>query len=116
MHVDSKAPTRRARCGIAAALVLGLAGCSATGEPTALAPTQEPSVPAADPQAESSGSDWIRLASDEWLRGEIELLRDESLEFESEELDTLELDWDKVVEQTIRPLHHTSNPIGVWRT
>jgi putative salt-induced outer membrane protein YdiY len=33
-----------------------------------------------------------------WLRGEIEVLRRDSLEFDSEELDTLNLDWEDVAE------------------
>jgi hypothetical protein len=75
-------------------------------------------VPAADPQAESSGSDWIRLASDEWLRGEIELLRDESLEFESEELDTVSLDWGDILQlrsAQVLEVRATGNQVGRGR-
>ncbi len=42
--------------------------------------------------------DWVRLSSDEWLKGEIISLYNEVLEFESDELDTLELDWDDIAE------------------
>ncbi len=42
--------------------------------------------------------EWIRLGSGEWLEGEIDLLRDESLAFESDELGELELDWEDVAE------------------
>jgi len=51
----------------------------------------EPPLPSSDPD------DWIQLVSGEWLRGELQILRDDNLEFESEELDKLHLDWDNVV-------------------
>jgi len=37
--------------------------------------------------------DWIQLTSGEWLKGEIIALYDESLEFDSKELDDLTLEW-----------------------
>jgi len=40
--------------------------------------------------------DWIQLKSDEWLKGEFIALYNEQLEFDSDELDLLELDWDDV--------------------
>jgi len=42
--------------------------------------------------------DWIRLASGEWLRGNLERMRDGSLEFDSSELKLLTYDWKKVQE------------------
>jgi len=42
--------------------------------------------------------DWIRLKSGEWLKGEIKSMREKSLEFESDELDELTLDWSDVAE------------------
>jgi putative salt-induced outer membrane protein YdiY len=42
--------------------------------------------------------DWIRLHSGEWLKGKIENLRDESLSFDSAELDDLKFDWKDVHE------------------
>lgn len=42
--------------------------------------------------------DWLRLKSGEWLRGKIELMRDGVLEFDSEELDDLKIDWEDIVE------------------
>ncbi len=51
-----------------------------------------PPVPVAE------GQDWIKLVSGEWVRGEIQSLRDETLEFDSEKLDLLTLDWDDVTE------------------
>jgi putative salt-induced outer membrane protein YdiY len=40
--------------------------------------------------------DWIQLKSDEWLKGEFIALYNEKLEFDSDELDLLELDWKDV--------------------
>ncbi len=37
--------------------------------------------------------DWIQLKSGEWLKGKIRVMQEGDLEFESEELDTLTLDW-----------------------
>jgi putative salt-induced outer membrane protein YdiY len=42
--------------------------------------------------------DWIRLTSGEWLAGELKGLRDTDLEFDSEKLDLLKIDWNDVVE------------------
>jgi hypothetical protein len=49
-----------------------------------------------DPSAESF--DWIKLKSGEWLKGEIKGLRYDDFEFESDELDLLQLDWADVAE------------------
>lgn len=40
----------------------------------------------------------MKLKSGEWLRGKITVLRKEELEFDSDELDDLKIDWDDVVE------------------
>ncbi|NOQ89302.1 MAG: DUF481 domain-containing protein [Gammaproteobacteria bacterium] len=37
--------------------------------------------------------DWIQLTSGEWLKGEIKSMYSDSLEFESDILDTLDIDW-----------------------
>jgi len=42
--------------------------------------------------------DWIQLNSGEWLKGEIIALYDDKLEFDSDELDLLTLDWEDVKE------------------
>ncbi len=42
--------------------------------------------------------DWIKLSSGEWLWGNIELLRDESLSFDSEKLDDVNIDWEDIAE------------------
>lgn len=40
--------------------------------------------------------DWIRLTSGEWLKGELRAVYHNVIEFDSDELDDLEIDWDKV--------------------
>lgn len=50
------------------------------------------------PEPNEKGDDWILLKSGEWLRGDIEVLRRDSLEFDSKELDTLNLDWKDIIE------------------
>jgi hypothetical protein len=41
--------------------------------------------------------DWIRLASGEWLKGNLERMRDGVLEFDSDQLKLLTLDWKKTI-------------------
>jgi hypothetical protein len=68
--------------------------------PTQGPPIQDPSPqeqwqpPAPDP----TDFDWIKLTSGEWLKGDIEGLRSDSLEFDSDELDTFTFDWEDIVE------------------
>lgn len=77
----------------------------ASESPTA-APTQQASEPRFDhgaprwypPEAEPQKSDWVKLKSGEWLRGEIKVMRREKFEFDSDELDDLEFDWGDVSE------------------
>ncbi|WP_455204208.1 DUF481 domain-containing protein [Kaarinaea lacus] len=40
--------------------------------------------------------DWIQLTSDEWLKGEFKAMYDKRLEFDSDELDLLDLDWEDI--------------------
>lgn len=40
--------------------------------------------------------DWIQLTSNEWLKGKINGMYKDSLEFDSDKLDLLEIDWDDV--------------------
>lgn len=42
--------------------------------------------------------DWVKLTSDEWLKGDIVSMYDEKLEFDSEELDMQTIDWEDVAE------------------
>ena len=47
----------------------------------------EPPLPASD------GYDWIQLTSDEWLKGTLEVLYENNLEFDSDKLDFQEFEW-----------------------
>ena len=40
--------------------------------------------------------DWLQLTSGEWLKGDIKGMYDESLEFDSDKLDLLSIDWEDV--------------------
>jgi hypothetical protein len=40
--------------------------------------------------------DWVQLTSGEWLKGEIKTMYNNSLEFDSDKLDLLNIDWDDV--------------------
>ena len=63
--------------------------------------------------------DWIQLTSGEWLKGELNALYNYSLEFDSDELDLLKLDWDDVKQirtagpKSIRIEDSDSEPITV---
>jgi putative salt-induced outer membrane protein YdiY len=50
------------------------------------------------PEPSPTSKDWIKLTSGEWLRGEITRFNDETLEFDSEELDELTIDWGDIAE------------------
>lgn len=82
-------------------LLTGLLGACASPPPVSIQELE----PAAEGQPEfgqppsfvrDSGDEWVRLTSGEWLRGEFTSLVRGTLEFESEELDDLRLDWDDV--------------------
>lgn len=73
------------------------------GELTVAPLAQEPQEPPEKdtfrpPRVESSDVDWIRLKSGEWLRGELSELSHDRVEFDSEVLKELQLDWEDVVE------------------
>ena len=40
--------------------------------------------------------DWLRLTSGEWLKGRLKRLRDDEIEFDSDKLDIVKFNWDKV--------------------
>jgi hypothetical protein len=65
-------------------IALGLSAASAAAQTT-----QEWQPPPPMPDK----FDWIQLTSGEWLKGELIALYDGSLEFDSDELDNLTLDW-----------------------
>ncbi|NRA41375.1 MAG: DUF481 domain-containing protein [Pseudomonadales bacterium] len=48
------------------------------------------------PVAEQENWDWVQLVSGEWLKGDIIAMYEEEMEFESDVLDTLMIDWEDV--------------------
>jgi len=52
----------------------------------------------------SARYDWIKLTSDEWLKGDILSMYEEELEFDSDELGVLKLDWDKIADMRTKGL------------
>ena len=77
--------------GVLVAIVV-VVGLAAAGPAVAQETAWMPPEPAPD------AKDWIKLTSGEWLRGNIDLFRDEKLYFDSDELDDLEIDWGDVAE------------------
>jgi hypothetical protein len=70
-------------------------------------------VPWQPPVPEENGWDWIRMTSGEWFGGTIELMRDRDLEFDSDELGILNLDWTDVAElRSPRILTYRFDPEG----
>lgn len=60
---------------------------------TAATETDEDKVAWTPPPPPPDEFDWIQLNSGEWLKGEFKVLYDDSVEFDSEELDLLRIDW-----------------------
>jgi hypothetical protein len=56
------------------------------------------------PEPSAKEKDWVRVSSGEWLWGTINLMRDETLEFDSEEFDVVTVDWVDIAE--IRSARH----------
>lgn len=83
------ARTGPSKAATIAAVVLMV--CASSARVRAQEPPGAPAVPAA-------GKDWVKLTSGEWLQGEIKSMRNESMEFDSEKLDVLKLDWSDVAE------------------
>lgn len=52
-------------------------------------------------------SDWVKLNSGEWLKGELISLREDTLEFDSDEFDEQSLEWDDISE------FHSAGPMTV---
>jgi len=57
------------------------------------------------PSALPGKFDWIQLTSGEWLKGDLKVLYDDKLEFDSDKLDLLELDWEDVKQVRGHQLH-----------
>lgn len=84
---------------LAAALLAGLVAAAAAraeydhegDPPIARVASQE-----FEPPDLAEGPDWIRLGSAEWLKGDIEGMRDDKFAFDSDELDDLTLDFEDI--------------------
>jgi putative salt-induced outer membrane protein YdiY len=77
-----------------------LAACIATLLASTVTLAETPSEPwhPVAPDGLPTDFDWIRLPSDEWLKGEIISMYDRELEFDSDELGDLTLDFDDLKE------------------
>lgn len=105
---------------LALILASGVAGLTTAQE---TARTMDSPAQWAPPAPLEDGFDWIQLVSGEWLKGKLVALQDETLEFESEELDELEFDWKDVIQ--VRSPHaldllfedktEVSGPISITR-
>ncbi|MEJ2720865.1 MAG: DUF481 domain-containing protein [bacterium] len=99
---------RTASAGIVVLIAVTLSSAIAAPA-TAQTRTWEPPEPA---RAEG---DWLKFNSGEWLWGELKGLRDKNLEFDSDELDLLRLDWDDVAElRSARVLTYRFEDAGVF--
>ena len=58
--------------------------------------TARAALPQKPPQPGSGDKAWVQFRNGEWLRGEIEDLQDDQLIFDSDELDTVEIDFDDI--------------------
>lgn len=105
-------PPRPAPIAVLTALLPLLAAAPAaaqdedTAPPGFLDPLFQP-----EPEIQGPQWDWLRLTSGEWLKGEVKTLRKGTLEFESDELGGLELDWSDVAELR-SPRHNTVLLVG----
>jgi putative salt-induced outer membrane protein YdiY len=63
--------------------------------PTSLA-QQPPNPQATQKITLTDGFDWIELTSGEWLKGDLKALYNRKLEFDSDKLDLLSLDWEDI--------------------
>ena len=53
----------------------------------------------------SSKWDWLQLTSGEWVKGDLEMLRDRTVHFDSDKLDDLKIDWEDVKAFHLRKPH-----------
>ena len=72
--------------GVLISIVFGLSVCPTPARSQEWHP-EEPS---------KSEKDWVQLKSGEWLRGSIDLFRDLKMDFDSDELDDLVIDWEDI--------------------
>ncbi len=93
MNIDA-----RARGPFRLTLVTLLIATSLLGVATARAQEAEKAWMPAAPEGLPEDFDWIRLPSDEWLKGKVISVYDGTLEFDSDELGMLDFDFDDIKE------------------
>jgi hypothetical protein len=91
----SRAPKRRSRLRFLAAASLA---ASVIAVPASRADEAKPSWQPKAPEGLPADFDWIRLPSDEWLKGEIVSMYDGKLEFDSDELGVHTFDFGDIKE------------------
>ncbi len=89
-----------------AAMALGIAAPAALAEEAAKAWTPPP--PAEMPDK----FDWIQVPSGEWLGGEVKVMYEGSLEFDSDEVGIIKIDWDDIVEMRSTQILEVRPEIG----
>jgi putative salt-induced outer membrane protein YdiY len=88
-----------------------LTAALAWGTSTAIAQDESTGWTPPSPAEMPTEFDWVQLPSGEWLGGEVKVLYEDSLEFDSDEMGLTDIDWDDVVElRTVRVLE--LRPLG----
>ncbi|MEN8244622.1 MAG: DUF481 domain-containing protein [Thermodesulfobacteriota bacterium] len=78
-------------------MTMGLCAMCLLLLPLPVSAKAEPGKPVWSPAGSlPEGFDWIQLTSGEWLKGDLKVLYNDSLEFDSDELGLQELDWEDV--------------------
>jgi hypothetical protein len=81
--------------GVSPAAASAVSDSDAASAPEPASPAPETNSPWPGPDV-SDGFDWIELTSGEWLKGELKAMQSDTLEFDSDKLDLLKLDWEDV--------------------
>jgi putative salt-induced outer membrane protein YdiY len=95
---------RFARTAIFAAVLVVIGSIMTSAVPShSQEPKEEAELPVwrgewTPPEAKPGGWDWVRVSSNEWVKGEILLMRDFELEFDSDEFGVVSIDWEDVSE------------------
>jgi hypothetical protein len=84
------------RCTLTLILLLPLGACQQTRKPLPDYVEKTKNPPFKPPEPSKKNWDWVQLTSDEWLKGEINYVRDYTLEIDSDELDELQFEWRKI--------------------
>ena len=77
--------------GLLGAVLCGGGGAVWGGEALAASPLED-----SPPAPYSDSFDWMQFKNGEWLKGEVKELHDDRFTFESDLLDTLQLDWEDI--------------------